>query len=60
MLVTGRRFKELNVETGSRDMEAPLPVETLARLPDPANSQLESDEPWLSLPILRRRRRGGW
>jgi DNA recombination protein RmuC len=49
VLVTGRRFKELNVETGSRDMEAPLPVETLARLPDPANSQLETDEPSLSL-----------
>ncbi len=49
VLVTGRRFKELNVETGSRDMETPLPVETLARLPDPANSQAETDEPSLSL-----------
>jgi DNA recombination protein RmuC len=49
VLVTGRRFKELNVETGSRDMEAPLPVETLARLPDPANSQSDTDEPSLSL-----------
>ncbi len=50
VLVTGRRFKELNVETGSRDMEAPLPVETLARLPDPANSASDNDEPGLSLP----------
>jgi DNA recombination protein RmuC len=49
VLVTGRRFKELNVETGSRDMEAPLPVETLARLPDPANSASDNDEPSLSL-----------
>lgn len=49
VLVTGRRFKELNVETGSRDIEAPGPVETLARLPDPANSQVETDEPSLSL-----------
>jgi DNA recombination protein RmuC len=50
VLVTGRRFKELNVETGSRDIEAPGPVETLARLPDPANSASETDEPSLSLP----------
>ncbi|MBO9581264.1 MAG: DNA recombination protein RmuC [Sphingobium sp.] len=50
VLVTGRRFKELNVETGSREMEAPAPVETLARLPDPANSVSDNDEPGLSLP----------
>jgi DNA recombination protein RmuC len=35
VLVTGRRFKELSVETGSREIEAIEPVETLARLPDP-------------------------
>ncbi len=50
VLVTGRRFKELNVETGSRDMEAPLPVETLARLPDPTAATPDADEPALDLP----------
>ncbi|WP_443970789.1 DNA recombination protein RmuC [Sphingobium sp. CR28] len=33
VLVTGRKFRELSVETGSRDIEVPLPVEALARLP---------------------------
>lgn len=50
VLVTGRRFKELNVETGSREMEAPLPVETLARLPDAAIGAGDHDEPGLALP----------
>jgi len=50
VLVTGRRFKELNVETGSRDMEAPLPVETLARLPDPLTAAPDVNEPALDLP----------
>ena len=50
VLVTGRRFKELNVETGSREIEAPGPVETLARLPDPGLAAPENDEPGLSLP----------
>lgn len=36
VLVTGRRFKELSVETGSREIEAMEPVEALARLPGPA------------------------
>ncbi|MBN8830900.1 MAG: DNA recombination protein RmuC, partial [Sphingomonadales bacterium] len=36
VLVTGRRFKELSVETGSREIEAIEPVEALARLPEPA------------------------
>jgi len=49
ILVTGRKFKELNVETGGKDIEVSGPIETLARLPDPANSQLETDEPSLSL-----------
>jgi DNA recombination protein RmuC len=35
VLVTGRRFKELSVETGSRDIETIEPAETLARLPEP-------------------------
>jgi len=36
VLVTGRRFKELSVETGSREIEDVAAIETLARLPDPA------------------------
>jgi DNA recombination protein RmuC len=52
VLVTGRRFKELNVETGSKDIEALDPVETLARLPDPANAEVaeRAAEPSLVLP----------
>lgn len=46
VLVTGRRFKELNVETGSRDIEAPGPVETLARLPDPAPGEPQGAGPF--------------
>jgi DNA recombination protein RmuC len=34
VLVTGRRFKELSVETGSRDIDTVEAVETLARLPE--------------------------
>lgn len=33
VLVTGRKFRELSVETGSREIDEPLPVEALARLP---------------------------
>jgi DNA recombination protein RmuC len=33
VLVTGRKFRELSVETGSREIEEPSAVETLARLP---------------------------
>ncbi|BAK66949.1 DNA recombination protein RmuC [Sphingobium sp. SYK-6] len=35
VLVTGRRFKELSVETGSREIEAIDQVDALARLPGP-------------------------
>ncbi len=40
VLVTGRKFKELNIETGSRDIEPPGQIETLARLPEPTASEL--------------------
>ena len=30
-LVTGRKFRDLNIETGDREIEAVPPVETLAR-----------------------------
>lgn len=50
VLVTGRKFKELNIETGSREIEAPGQVEALARLPEPTNVAPERDEPTLSLP----------
>jgi len=43
VLVTGRKFRELSVETGSRDIEAIEPVEALARLPEPAAAP-EEDE----------------
>jgi len=33
VLVTGRKFKELNVETGSREIEVIESVDTLAREP---------------------------
>jgi DNA recombination protein RmuC len=36
VLVTGRKFRELNVETGSREIEELSAVEVLARLPEPA------------------------
>jgi len=39
VLVTGRRFKELSVETGSREIEDVGAIETLARLPDPATGE---------------------
>lgn len=35
VLVTGRRFKELSVETGSRDIEDVAAIEMLTRLPEP-------------------------
>nr|WP_250890023.1 DNA recombination protein RmuC [Sphingobium nicotianae] len=52
VLVTGRRFKELSVETGSREIDAMEPVEALARLPElgsgegaaPANDASEAAE----------------
>lgn len=50
VLVTGRKFKELSVDTGAREIEDVQPIETLARLPDAANMAGESDEPALSLP----------
>lgn len=34
VLVTGRKFRDLSVETGSREIEDMVPVETLARLPE--------------------------
>nr|WP_208401996.1 DNA recombination protein RmuC [Sphingomonas oligoaromativorans] len=33
VLVTGRKFRDLNIETGGREIEAVPPVETLARVP---------------------------
>ncbi|MCW2350528.1 DNA recombination protein RmuC [Sphingobium sp. B12D2B] len=36
VLVTGRRFKEFSVETGSRDIDVIEPVEALGRLPAPS------------------------
>lgn len=36
VLVTGRKFKELNVETGNKEIDEAPSVETLARLPEPA------------------------
>ncbi len=42
VLVTGRRFKELSVETGSREIDMIEPVEALARLPD---AMAETDDP---------------
>jgi DNA recombination protein RmuC len=35
VLVTGRKFRELSIETGGKEIEEPLPIETLARLPEP-------------------------
>jgi DNA recombination protein RmuC len=49
VLVTGRKFRELNVETGSREIEAIDSVDTLARqpfdmLPQPGNDSDDSEE----------------
>ena len=44
VLVTGRRFKELSVETGSRESDAIEPVEALARLPDPAVAEFKPED----------------
>ena len=33
MLVTGRKFRDLNVETGAKEIEAIESVDTLARQP---------------------------
>lgn len=40
VLVTGRRFKELSVETGAREIDNVAAIETLARLPDPQLSEV--------------------
>ena len=47
VLVTGRKFRDLSVETGSRDIEAIEPVEALARLPEPmpAGADAQTDDP---------------
>ncbi len=39
VLVTGRKFRDLSVETGSREIEDMAPVEALARLPEPADGE---------------------
>lgn len=39
VLVTGRRFKELSVDTGAREIDNVAAIETLARLPDPQLSE---------------------
>lgn len=44
VLVTGRRFKELSVETGSKDIEAIEPVEALGRLPGVDTSENQMTE----------------
>ena len=47
VMVTGRKFRDLNIETGARDLEALPPVEALARygdsaaLPSPENDPRE-------------------
>lgn len=41
VLVTARRFKELNVDTGGREIEAAVPVDALARAP--AATELTAD-----------------
>jgi DNA recombination protein RmuC len=38
VLVTGRKFRELGVETGARDIDMSDQIETLARLPDHGGS----------------------
>jgi DNA recombination protein RmuC len=40
VLVTGRKFRELGVETGSREIETADQIETLARLPEPLAGQV--------------------
>lgn len=42
VLVTGRKFKELNIETGSRDIDDAPAIETLARLPQPGRAEDEA------------------
>ncbi|MCW2381665.1 MULTISPECIES: DNA recombination protein RmuC [unclassified Sphingobium] len=44
VLVTGRRFKDLSVETGSREIDAIEPVEALGRLPAPAPGESAPQE----------------
>jgi len=43
VLVTGRKFRDLSIETGSREVEAIEPVEALARLPEPAAESGEGE-----------------
>jgi DNA recombination protein RmuC len=51
VLVTGRKFKELSVETGSKDIAEPQIVETLARLPvSPSGNGDTRDQPSLIEP----------
>jgi DNA recombination protein RmuC len=42
VLVTGRKFRELNIETGSREIEELPQVEALARLPEPIAADAEA------------------
>jgi DNA recombination protein RmuC len=45
VLVTGRKFKDLNIETGSKEIEEAPAIESLARLPVPlAEEAEEADE----------------
>ncbi|WP_419827505.1 DNA recombination protein RmuC [Sphingomonas sp.] len=44
VLVTGRKFRDLNVDTGDREIEPPIPVEALARLPDSAEPERAAAE----------------
>jgi DNA recombination protein RmuC len=44
VLVTGRKFKELNVETGSREIEAIESIDTLARAPMDLLPMPENDD----------------
>lgn len=44
VLVTGRKFKELSIETGSREIGEPSAIETLARLPDVTAGGVEEEK----------------
>lgn len=45
VMVTGRKFRDLNIETGARDLDALTPVELMATLPPPAASLAQEDQP---------------
>lgn len=49
VLVTGRKFRELGVESGSREIETAEQIETLARLPEAAALPEDVGEP---LPLV--------